>query len=157
MDQGKSGQVELGTPGWADGDRAFARSSQELIDQINHELGGAPQHPNANIEPVLGFAQSDEFGEPCPARQWCPAIAFEDARNAQADFERAVDRAYVHSQLGVPFVPPIKLGPGGDYVVHQTPSVWVRCWLGNTAFYAAIVLLIAVYGLTLVMLGGGGN
>ncbi len=71
---------------WWDGDRAFARSSKTLIEQIDHELAEARRwaeetggvtyvdaskvpaqcrhHDRANMAPVLGFAESEQFGEP---------------------------------------------------------------------------------------------
>lgn len=94
---------------WWDGDRAFARSSKTLIEQIDHELAEARRwaqetggvtyvdaskvpaqcrhHDRANMAPVLGFAESAQFGQP---RQ--------------------------------ELVPLARLGPGGDYVWCVYPT-----------------------------------
>lgn len=155
---------------WADGDRAFARSERAIEREEAFErearddnhvsfLGAmAAGHPNANIAPVLGFARSELLMEHDggflrvvlgdnhmaghPNANIAPVLGFDPAV-PEGD-------TTVYS-----VVPPIKIGPGGDYVNEETPTLWERAVVNDWLLYAALVVLGCVFVFALMKIGGG--
>lgn len=135
---------------WADGDRAYANSANEIDrDAVVRWIAGL-QHPKASIEPVLGYQElmtiGDVMGQPHPGE--APFM-----RLVKGD-EKAAQQAFVARHAGVP---PIKLGPvDSDYEREETPSVFDRAALSDRTLLGAFVIFAVLFiALILAMTGGG--
>lgn len=136
---------------WADGDRAYARSDNEIERDAVVRWIGCLQHTKACIEPVLGYLEpltiGDVMGQPHPGE--APFM-----RLVKGD-EKAAQQAFVARHAGMP---PIKLGPvGGEYEREETPSVFERVVLGNTVMYIAFGVFCAAFVFCIMMLAGAGK